>query len=353
MMVPGVVDVVQIPSGVAVLATDTWSAMGGRDVLRVDLGHEHGGAALHARDPRGLSQARGRAGARGRAPWRCRRCACARLRRCWRPSSPSPIWRTRRWSRSMPLMELRPDGAEIWAGCQVAQRSTPILRPRCLASRPEQIKINTLLGGGSFGRRGNPHGDWVGGAGGDRQGDRRPAPVHLVWTREDDIKGGYYRPLTLHRVKVGLDAAGSSRAGSTRSSASRSSSARRSRRSWPRTGSTAAASRGSPTRPTKSRTSWSTFTMRQSAVPVLWWRSVGHSHTAHVVETMLDELARRAGKDPVAFRRELLAKHPRDARRAEPGRARRPAGGGRWPKGRGRGIAYHRVRHAAWRWWRR
>jgi isoquinoline 1-oxidoreductase beta subunit len=73
---------------------------------------------------------------------------------------------------------------------------------------------------------------------------------------------------------------------------------------------------------------------------VLWWRSVGHSHTAHVVETMLDVLARRAGKDPLALRRDLLAGHPRMLGVLE--LAAQKAGWGRpMPKGRGRGIACH------------
>jgi isoquinoline 1-oxidoreductase beta subunit len=79
----------------------------------------------------------------------------------------------------------------------------------------------------------------------------------------------------------------------------------------------------------------------ETPVPVLWWRSVGHSHTAHAVETVIDELAHAAGRDPVEFRMGLLGDHPRD--RAVLARAAEAAGWGEaLPPGRGRGEALHR-----------
>ena len=77
-----------------------------------------------------------------------------------------------------------------------------------------------------------------------------------------------------------------------------------------------------------------------SPVPLLWWRSVGHSHTAHVIETMVDELAHLGGRDPVAFRLELLAQKPRHAAVLRLA-AEKAAWGRPMPKGRGRGIAVH------------
>ena len=100
-------------------------------------------------------------------------------------------------------MELHSDGAEIWSGCQL-QTIDQIVAAQILGFKPEQIKINTLLAGGSFGRRGNPMADWIVELSEIAKGMSSKAPVHLVWTRDDDIKGGFYRPLVLHRVKVGL-----------------------------------------------------------------------------------------------------------------------------------------------------
>jgi isoquinoline 1-oxidoreductase beta subunit len=78
----------------------------------------------------------------------------------------------------------------------------------------------------------------------------------------------------------------------------------------------------------------------KTGVPVLWWRSVGHSHSAFVMETMIDELAAAAKKDPVAYRRELLAKHPRLLRVLDLA-ASKAGWGTALPKGRARGIAVH------------
>jgi isoquinoline 1-oxidoreductase beta subunit len=75
-------------------------------------------------------------------------------------------------------------------------------------------------------------------------------------------------------------------------------------------------------------------------VPVLWWRSVGHSHSAFVVESFLDELAHAAGKDPYEYRRALLGKHSRHRKVLELA-AEKAGWGGPLPEGRGRGIAVH------------
>ncbi len=171
-----------------------------------------------------------------------------------------------------------------------------------------------------------------------------------MWTREDDIKGGYYRPLTLHRVKVGLDASGKLSG-------------------WQHRLVTQSLFIGTPLEEvmTKGRVDRGSVEglvdtpyelpdflvelhYAQSAVPVLWWRSVGHSHTAHVVETMIDELARHAGKDPLAFRRGLLAKRPRARSACWSWRRRRPAGGGRWPRGAGGELPATRRSARPWRW---
>jgi isoquinoline 1-oxidoreductase subunit beta len=209
-----------------------------------------------------------------------------------------------------------------------------------LGLKPEQIKINTLLGGGSFGRRGNPLADWTVELAEVGKAINGRAPVHLVWTREDDLRGGFYRPMVLHRVKVGLDNQGSI-AG------------------WQHTIVSQPIFVGTPFERMAVKNGVGHSSVEgvvdtpyaiadfsvdvhnaKSAVPVLWWRSVGHSHTAHVVETMIDELAQLAGQDPVAFRLGLLAQQSRDA--AVLRLATQKAGwGGALPRGQGRGVAYH------------
>ena len=105
------------------------------------------------------------------------------------------------------VLEVTPDGAELWSGSQL-QTVDQFVIAQILGLKQEQVKIHTLLAGGSFGRRGNPMADWVVEAAEIAKAIKGRAPVHLVWTRDDDIKGGFYRPLVLHRVKVGLDSTG-------------------------------------------------------------------------------------------------------------------------------------------------
>ena len=338
MMVPGVVGVVKIPSGVAVLATDTWSAIGGRDVLTVTW--DTSGAELRS-TPEIVEDYRRRVAEPGREAAR-RGDAAAALARASQVVEAEFVFPYLAHAPMEPMagsIALSSTGAEIWAGSQI-QSLDAHYAAKALGFEPDQIKINNLLGGGSFGRRGSTHGDWVTELAEVAKAIGGTAPVRLAWTREDDIKGGYYRPLTLHRVKAGLDAGGKLSG-------------------WQHRLATQSIFIGTPLEEVMMKDridrgsveglidtpyDLSDFLVdihyRQSAVPVLWWRSVGHSHTAHVVETMLDELARRAGKDPLAFRRGLLANDLRTIGVLE--LAAQKAGWGRpMAKGRGRGIACH------------
>src|SRR4249919_2182142 len=95
------------------------------------------------------------------------------------------------------VIEAGNDGAELWSGCQLQTIDQSVIAG-VLGLRPEQIKINTLLGGGSFGRRDNPLGDWTAEIAAVAKACGKRVPIQLMWTREDDIKGGFYRPLALH-----------------------------------------------------------------------------------------------------------------------------------------------------------
>jgi len=102
------------------------------------------------------------------------------------------------------VVELTAQGCEIWAGSQfqtVEQGAAAAI----LGIKPEQVKINTLYAGGSFGRRATPDADYIAEAVTIAKASGGARPVHLVWTREDDIKGGYYRPMVYHKVRAGLD----------------------------------------------------------------------------------------------------------------------------------------------------
>lgn len=338
MTVPGVVGAVKIPTGVAVIATNTWAAMGGRDLVQVTW--DTSAAELRSTHEI-VDDYRQRADEPGREAAR-RGDAAAALTRASHVLEAEFVFPYLAHAPMEPMsgsIALSPNGAEIWAGCQIPSLDAHFAA-KALGFEPNQIKINTQLGGGSFGRRGSTQGDWITELAEIAKAIGGTAPIRMVWTREDDIKGGFYRPLTLHRVKAGLDAVG-------RLSG------------WQHSLVTQSLFIGTPLEEvmTKDRVDRGSveglidtpydlpdFLVEvhygQSAVPVLWWRSVGHSHTAHVVETMLDELARRAGRDPLAFRRGLLASEPRLLGVLE--LAARKAGWGRpMAKGRGRGIACH------------
>src|SRR5262249_34007491 len=237
-------------------------------------------------------------------------------------------------------MELQSDGAEIWSGGQL-QTTDQLVAAHVLGFKPEQIKINTLLSGGSFGRRGNPSADWIIELALATKAIGGRAPVHLVWTREDDIRGGFYRPMVLHRVRAGIDAAG-------RISG------------WQHRLVSKPIFEGNPFEDSSVKGGVGAtsvegivdtdypipdFDVRQhnvdTPVPVLWWRSVGHTHTAFAMETVIDALAKLARQDPLAFRIDLLKNDPRDV--AVLRLAAEKAG---WTKAlpgsaRGRGIAFH------------
>jgi isoquinoline 1-oxidoreductase beta subunit len=204
--------------------------------------------------------------------------------------------------------------------------------------KPEQVELQTTYLGGGFGRRANPASDFVSEA--VQVAKLVKKPVKVVWTRGDDMKGGYYRPLWYDRISAGLDAAGnltgwrhtivgqSIAAGTPFENA------------MIRDGVDVSSVEGAVDLPYAVPNILVDLHTPKSMVPVLWWRSVGHSHTAFVVESFIDEAAHAAGKDPVEFRRSLLSGHPRH--RGVLDLAARKAGwGGKLSAGRARGIALH------------
>ncbi len=337
--VEGVVDVVQISRGVAVLATDTWSAIRGRELLEVNWDVDEAekrstGEILDeyrtlASDPELVALSRGDSAA-----------GLARAARKVEAEFTFPYLAHAPMEPLNCVIELRNDAAEIWSGCQL-QSIDQFVAAQILGLTPERIKINTLLGGGSFGRRGNPLADWTVELCEVAKAIRGRAPVHLMWTREDDIRGGFYRPLALHRVEAGLDARGRITGWHHRLVTQPIFIGTPFEQMAVKNGIDSSSVEGIVDTPYALGDLKVEVHNAKSPLPVLWWRSVGHSHTAHVMETMIDELARLAQKDPVAFRLELLAEHSRDS--AVVRLAAEKAGWrGAMPSGRGRGFAYHR-----------
>jgi isoquinoline 1-oxidoreductase beta subunit len=165
-------------------------------------------------------------------------------------------------------------------------------------------------------------------------------PVKVVWTREDDIRGGYYRPMYAHRVETGLDAQGKLVAWSHTIVGPSILAGTAFEPMMVKDGVDSTSTEGVADTPYDLPNMSVTLHTVNPGVPVLWWRSVGNSHTAFVMETMIDELAAAANQDPVAYRRALLGKHPNVARVLDLA-ASKAGWGSALPKGRARGIAVH------------
>ncbi|GAA6162928.1 molybdopterin-dependent oxidoreductase [Pelagimonas sp. KU-00592-HH] len=209
---------------------------------------------------------------------------------------------------------------------------------------PEMIEIRTMLAGGSFGRRATPDADYQVEAGLAFVMTDRSRPVKLVWTREDDIRGGYYRPAFGHKVRVGLDEAGNI-AGWEHRVAGQSIMKGTAFESFSvHDGVDHSSIEGIADSPYSIPTQSLGLTDTKKATSVLWWRSVGHTHTAYAMEVMMDLAAKAAGRDPVEFRLAYLDEsNPEAARKAGVLKlAAEKAGWGKAGAGRTQGVAVHK-----------
>ena len=196
------------------------------------------------------------------------------------------------------------DRAEAWAGSQF-QTADQAAMAEVLGLKPEQVTFHTEMAGGGFGRRATPD-SHVAREAATIAKRVRGTPVKLVWTREDDVQGGYYRPMHVHCAEIGIGPDGMPLA-------------------WRHVIVGQSITAGTPFEPLIVKdgvdatavegtvdTPYDIPHFHVSAhhptvnVPVLWWRSVGHAHSAFVMETLIDELATRAKADPIAYRRKLL-----------------------------------------------
>jgi len=340
--IEGVVDVIQISNGVAVLATDTWAAIRGRDALKVSwdaANAEKRSTSEILEEYRQLAKQQG-------LPAESRGDAAAAMSRAAKTLEAEFTFPYLAHAPMEPLnciLEVHEDGAEMWSGCQL-QSIDQFVAAQILGFKPEQIKINTFLGGGSFGRRGNPLADWIVEVAEIAKAMKQRGPVHLVWTREDDIKGGFYRPMVLHRVKIGIGPKGEIAGWQHRVVSQPIFIGTPFERMTVKNGVDSSTVEGIVDSPYAISNLAVDVHNAKSSVPVLWWRSVGHSHSAYVMESMIDEIAHTTAKDPVALRLELLTKQPREA--AVVRLAAEKAGWNRpFPKGKGRarGFAFHRA----------
>lgn len=331
---PGVTHVIQTANGVAVVAKNFWAAKKGRDLLVVEWDMGPGAKANTAdlkKSYRELAQKTGVVAKAGNVETlkTAAKTVAAEYEVPFLAHAPmEPLNCT---------VSVKADSCEIWVGSQF-QTVDQGAAAKVAGLKPEQVKLNTMIAGGGFGRRANPSSDYVIEA--VEIAKAAKVPVKTVWTREDDIKGGYYRPMYVHRVNAGVDGAGKI-VGWVHTVVGQSIIAGTAFEPMMVKGGIDATSvEGVTDSPYDIANMQASLHTTQTGVPVLWWRSVGHTHTAFVMETMMDDLAKAAGKDPVAFRRDHLGKHPRVANVLAMA-ADKAGWGSPLPPGVARGIAVH------------
>ena len=202
---------------------------------------------------------------------------------------------------------------------------------------PDKIVLHVMMTGGSFGRRAVGDGDVIAEAVSTAKAIGWKAPVKVVWTREDDMTGGRYRPMYFHKMQAGLDAEGKLVAWQHRI-VGQSIMEDGPFAAFIQKGIDPTSVEGASTLPYAVPNLKVDLITTKVGVPVLWWRSVGSTHTAYSTEVLIDELAQTAGKDPIEFRMSMLGDKPRH--RAVLEKVKEASGWGQaLEKGKGRGVA--------------
>ena len=227
------------------------------------------------------------------------------------------------------------DRCDIWAGTQ-AQSIDQMVAAGITGLSPAQVHIHTTLLGGGFGRRANFTSDFVSDAVQVAHGEG--VPVKTIWTREDDIQCGYYRPMFVHKVKAGVDADGMPIAWHQRLVGESIAEGTMMEQAVMQNGVDMMSVEGAAHMPYAIPNRHVEVHNAKKRLSVLWWRSVGHTHTGFVNESFLDEVAHAGGKDPFELRRELLKDQPRHRHVLELA-AEKAGWGTPLPEGRARGIA--------------
>jgi isoquinoline 1-oxidoreductase beta subunit len=335
--VPGVRNVVQIPTGVAVIADHFWAAKKGRDALKVtwDQGDNAGvDSPTQLQEYKKLAATRGLPAAKAGD-------ANSGLSKAAKVIEAEYTFPYLAHTPMEPLnvtVKLSEDNCEIWTGTQMPMHEQAAAA-KILGFKPDQVSVHTVFLGGGFGRRATPTCDFVSEA--VHIAKASGQFIKMVWTREDDIQGAYFRPAFVHKVRAGIDADGKPVAWE-HNMVGQSIMAGTFFEAMMKNGIDPASVEGVADSPYLNEVPDRYIGLHSPKyqLPVLWYRSVGHTHTAVVMEGMIDELAHAAGKDPLEYRRGLLKNHPRHlaalnlaAEKADWGKA--------LPAGRFRGIAVH------------
>jgi isoquinoline 1-oxidoreductase beta subunit len=328
--VRGVKQVLQISSGVAVVADNTWSAMEGRRALQTSW-DEGPNAAVSSESIRKLySERAAQPGVIARKDGDAD-AALAGAAKKIEAVYEVPFLAHATMEPMNCAADVRPDGCDIYAPTQF-QTINQMTGAKITGLKPEQVRVHTTYLGGGFGRRAEQ--DFIAEA--VEISKAAATPVQVTWSREDDVQHDFYRPAVYCKLAAGLDSNG-----------------------WPiawksRIVSPSIMSRFFPGSVKNDLDDTSVegqanakyaianflveYVLTETGIPVGFWRSVGNSQNGYITECFVEELARAAGKDSFEFRRKLLANAPRHLGVLE--LAASKAGWGQpLPAGRTRGIA--------------
>jgi len=309
---PGVVDVVAVPRGVAVVAEHMWAALKARDAVRVtwdeSKAEKRGSAGLLdeferlSKEPPAL-----KAASKGDAAG-----AMAKADKVVEASYRFPYLAHAAMEPLNAVARMNADGTlEVWGGLQIPDLYIHVAAATAGVEK-EKVRLHVMKTGGGFGRRGVGDGDIVNEAVSVAKAIGFKAPVKVQWTRENDMQGGHYRPAYVHRMKAGVDKDGTIAAWEHHI-VGQSIVAGTPFQGMIQDGVDPTSVEGAANLPYALSNMDVGLTTMEVGIPVLWWRSVGSTHTAYSTETFLDEVAAAAGRDPLALRLELLKDHPRHA----------------------------------------
>ncbi len=306
--VKGVRNVVRLDRGVAVVADNYWAAKKGRDALKVVW--DEGAMASVSSEKLYQADVEAAANGKGIEAKKIGDVTAGRTKATKTIDAVyyAPFLAHATMEPMNATADVRADSCEVWSGIQ-AQMVVQGLVAKELGLPPEKIKVNNTLLGGGFGRR---LGEYVVDA--VKLSKSVGKPVKVIWTREDDMHGDFYRPSAYNKMSAGLDGAGKPvfwhhRIVSPSIMASLGPGLFGFAPPTDKLDDTA--TEGAHTLPYEMQNLYVDWVPSTPGVPVGFWRSVGSSHTAFSTECFLDELAFEAKKDPLVFRLSLLDKHPR------------------------------------------
>lgn len=307
--ISGVRQVVQIPTGIAIIADHYYAAQQGKKALQVTWENGTGPGLSTSKQTAAYKKLAATDGYTAQKKGD----AAAGLSKSAKIIKAEYVFPYLAHAPMEPLnctVKLEKDSCEIWTGTQIPAVEQAAAA-KILGLAPEKVTINVPFLGGGFGRRATPTTDFVSEA--VHIAKACGKPVKMVWSREDDIRGGYYRPFFVHNVTTGVDKNGMPVAWKHNlagQSIMKGAANVLGDLKTPIDDTSVEGVKGSPYL-TSVPDHFVGLHNTEEVIPVLWFRSVGHTHTAYVMETMMDELAHNAGRDPVEYRRAFFKEHPR------------------------------------------